>query len=66
MKGNGQVNLFCYIYNCPIGTKLRLKEDPSEHEVSGYEWFNKGGNIIFKDGSKLDMTRFEQLVETLL
>lgn len=57
------MNLFCMIYILPIGTKLKLKEDPKEHEVSGYEWFNNGGNVILKDGTKLDMKKLELLIE---
>ena len=51
----------------PIGTKVRIKEDDpgTIHEVYGYEWFGDAGNIIFRDGTKLNMRRIELIEEVI-
>lgn len=61
------INLFKIIDKLPIGTKLHLKDDDIGviHEVHGYELFADHTNIIFKDGTKLNMARLE-LIEELI
>lgn len=51
----------------PIGTKIRLADDDpgTIHEVYGYEWFEDSGNIIFRDGTKLNMSRLDLVEEVL-
>ena len=51
----------------PIGTKMRIRDDDPGiiHEVYGYEWFGDSGNIIFRDGTKLNMRRIELIEEVL-
>lgn len=51
----------------PIGTKFRLTDDDpgTIHEVYGYEWFEDSGNIIFQDGTKLNMSRLDLVEEVL-
>lgn len=59
------MNLYNIMTRCPIGATLSLSDDDpgTVREVHGYEWFGGTGNIIFKDGSKLNMERLELIVE---
>lgn len=49
----------------PIGTKVRLSDDYPGiiHEVLGYEHFADYSNIVFKDGSKLNVNRLDLIAE---
>ena len=46
---------------------MRIKDDDpgTIHEVYGYEWFGDAGNIIFRDGTKLNMRRIELIEEVI-
>lgn len=59
------MSLYNIMARYPIGTKLRLSDDDPDtvREVYGYEWFGGTGNIIFKDGIKLNMGRLELIAE---
>ena len=61
------MNVFSVIAVYPIGTKVRIKDDDPGiiHEVNGYEWFGDAGNIIFRDGTKLNMRRIELIEEVI-
>ena len=61
------MNVFNISAVYPPGTKLRIKDDDPGiiHEVYGYEWFGDAGNIIFLDGTKLNMRRIELIEEVL-
>ena len=52
----------------PIGTKLHLKDDDMGviHEIHGYELFADYANIIFKDGTKLNIARLEFIEELMV
>lgn len=49
----------------PIGASLHLKEDyPNmKHEVIGYEWFAGNANILFRDGTKINIDRLKWSME---
>lgn len=51
----------------PIGIKLHLKDDDVGviHEIYGYELLTDHANIIFKDGTKLNMARLELIQEVI-
>lgn len=53
------MNLYNIIYFLPIGTRVFLRTDSQNiaREVIGYEWVYNSGNILFKDGYKLDMNK---------
>jgi len=55
--------LYNISYDLPIGAKVHLKDEAAEvvHEVQGYEWYQETGNVIFKDGAKLNMDRLEMV-----
>ena len=59
------MNIFSIIYTYPIGTKVRLADDsPGEiREVYGYEWIGEQASIIFRDGTKLNASRLDLIVE---
>lgn len=59
------MNVFRIMAVYPIGTIVRVKDDypGNTHEVYGYEWFGDSGNIIFRDGTKLNMRRLELIEE---
>lgn len=61
------MNVFAIIAVYPIGTKMRIKDDDPGiiHEVHGYEWIRDTFNIIFRDGTKLNMRRIELIEEVL-
>ena len=61
------MNVFSVIAVYPIGTPPRTKDDDPgiTHEAYGYEWFGDAGNIIFRDGTKLNMRRIELIEEVL-
>ena len=61
------MNVFGIIAVYPIGTKVRIADDDpgTIHEVYGYEWFGDAGNIIFRDGTKLNM-RWIELIEEVV
>lgn len=61
------MNVFSIMALYPIGTKMRIKDDDPGiiHEVFGYEWFADSANIIFRDGTKLNMRRIELIEEVL-
>ena len=61
------MNVFSVIAVYPICTKVRIKDDDPRiiHEVYGYEWLGDAGNIIFRDGTKLNMRRIELIEEVL-
>ena len=61
------MNVFGIIAVYPIGTKVRIADDDpgTIHEVYGYEWFGDDGNIIFRDGTKLNMRRIELIEEVI-
>ena len=46
---------------------MRIKDDDPRtvNEVYGYEWYGDAGNIIFLDGTKLNMRRIELIEEVL-
>ena len=51
----------------PIGTRVHLKDDDAGviHEIHGYELFADHANIIFKDGTKLNVARLDLIQEVL-
>lgn len=49
------MDLFNVIHTHPIGTKLKFLENSEVKEINGYEWVNDTCNLIFKDGTKLNM-----------
>ena len=51
----------------PIGTKMRLKDDDPGiiREVYGYEWIADSANIIFRDGTRLNMHRLDLIEEAI-
>lgn len=58
------MNIYAIIAKLPIGTEVRLKDDPSvKHIIHGYEWFDTDANIIFRDGTKLSIKRLELIAE---
>lgn len=59
------MSLYNIMARYPIGTKIRLSDDDPDtiRQVHGYEWFGGTGNIIFRDGGKLNMARLELIVE---
>lgn len=59
------MNIFNVMAVYPIGKKLRLADDDpgTIREVYGYECFDNHANIIFKDGSKLSLSRLDLVVE---
>ncbi|MGN0308382.1 MAG: hypothetical protein ACI4DN_09215 [Lachnospiraceae bacterium] len=61
------MNIFSVSENYPIGTKLRLVDDDPGifHEVYGYERLAKGENIIFSDGTKLNIKRLVLIEEVI-
>ena len=61
------MNVFGITAVYPIGTKVRIADDDpgTIHEVYGYEWFGDSGNIIFRDGTKLNMRRIELIEEVI-
>ena len=61
------MNVFSIMAVYPIGTKVRIKDDDPGiiHEVFGYEWFADSANIIFLDGTKLNMRRIELIEEVI-
>ena len=63
----GKLNVFAIIAIYPIGTKMRIKDDDPGiiHEVHGYEWIRDTFNIIFRDGTKLNMSRIDLIEEVI-
>lgn len=55
------MNLHDIIYRLPVGSKIKLKEDTDIYEIAGYEWYGNYGNIILSNGTKLNMSRLEQI-----
>lgn len=64
---DNKLSIFEIMEHYPIGTKMRIKDDDPGiiHEVFGYEWFADSANIIFRDGTKLNMRRMELIEEVL-
>ena len=61
------MNVFRIMAVYPIGTKMRIKyDDPGViYEVYGYEWIRDTFNIIFRDGTKLNMSRIDLIEEVV-
>jgi len=61
------MKLIRVIHDYPIGTEVHLTDDyPGVYrKIHGYEWFGKTGNIVFFDGTKLDMDRLVIIVDVV-
>ena len=59
------MNIYSIMARYPIGTMVRLSDDDPNtiRQVHGYEWFANHANIIFKDGSKLNVNRLDLIAE---
>lgn len=55
------MNLYNIIYDYPIGSKVHIQGETENtlHEVSGYEWYNNTGILIFEDGSKVNIGKLK-------
>ena len=61
------MNVYSIPEKYPIGTKMRIKDDDPGiiHEVHECEWIRDTFNIIFRDGTKLNMSRIDLIEEVV-